>query len=82
MSETESPYPARAVAWYATIVLAILYWVSVLDRFIISLLVGPMKRDLGLTDVQFGMLQGFGFSLTYGVIGLACGVLADRYNRR
>jgi MFS family permease len=82
MSETESPYPARAVAWYATIVFAILYWVSVLDRFIISLLVGPMKRDLGLTDVQFGMLQGFGFSLTYGVIGLACGVLADRYNRR
>jgi hypothetical protein len=27
----------------------------VLDRYIISLLVDPIKKDLGLTDVQFGI---------------------------
>jgi MFS family permease len=78
----EPPYPARAIAWYATLVLALLYWLSIFDRFIISLLVGPMKRDLGLTDVQFGVLNGFGFSLTFAVFGLLAGVLVDRHSRR
>jgi MFS family permease len=77
-----TPYPSRAIAWYATIVLAFLYWVSLFDRFIISLLVGPIKRDLGLTDVDFGMLHGFGFAITFSLFGLAAGVLADRHNRR
>jgi MFS family permease len=78
----EPPYPARAVAWYATLVLALLYWLSIFDRFIINLLVGPMKRDLGLSDVQFGWLNGFGFSLTFAFFGLLAGVLVDRHSRR
>ncbi len=75
-------YPAHGVAWYATILLAVLYWLSVLDRFIISLLVEPIKRDLGLTDLQFGMLHGFAFAATFAIFGLAFGVLADRFSRR
>ncbi len=82
MSEPPVPYPPKATAWYATIVLAVLIWLSVLDRFIISLLVGPIKRDLGISDVQFGVLNGFAFSVTYAVFGLALGFLADRYSRR
>jgi MFS family permease len=54
----------------------------VLDRFIVSLLVDPIKRDLGLTDLQFGMLHGVGFALTYAILGLVCGALADRFSRR
>ncbi|MFT4046391.1 MAG: MFS transporter [Solimonas sp.] len=76
------PYPASAVAWYATILLAVLYWFSMLDRFIIGLMVDPIKQDLGLTDLQFGVLQGVAFSVTYSLIGLAAGALADRYSRR
>ncbi len=79
---THAPYPARSVAWYATIVLAFLYWLSILDRFIISLLVDPIKRDLGLTDVQLGLLQGFAFALTFAIFGLLFGTLADRVSRR
>jgi MFS family permease len=77
-----APYPARGVAWYATIMLAFLYWLSILDRFIISLLVDPIKRDLGLTDVQLGLLQGFAFAITFAVFGLLFGTLADRVSRR
>lgn len=77
-----TPYPAPAVAWYATIVLAVLYWVSILDRFIISLLVDPIKRDLGISDVQFGMLHGLAFALTFAVFGFVLGILADRLLRR
>jgi MFS family permease len=79
---SEAPYPARWVAWYATFLLAVLYWLSILDRFIISLLVDPIKRDLGLTDLQFGMLHGFAFAGTFALFGLALGTLADRVSRR
>ena len=79
---SETPYPAPAVAWYATIVLAVLYWVSILDRFIISLLVDPIKHDLGISDVQFSMLHGLAFALTFSIFGFILGVLADRLLRR
>lgn len=78
----EAPYPAPAIGWYATVVLAALYWLSVLDRFIIALLVDPMKKDLGLTDVQFGLLHGFAFIGSFTIFGLIFGALADRFNRR
>lgn len=78
----EAPYPARAVSWYATIILALLAWLSILDRFIISLLVDPIKRDLGITDTEFGILHGAAFALTFAIFGLVAGTLADRFNRR
>ena len=53
-----------------------------MDRFIISLLVEPIKRDLGLTDMQFGMLHGFAFGPLRAagagartVVGIMAGVL-------
>ena len=78
----ETAYPPRGVAWYAVFVLAFMYWVSILDRFIITLLVDPIRRDLGITDVQFGMLHGLAFALTFSLLGLVLGTLADRFNRR
>jgi MFS family permease len=77
-----APYPSRGVAWYATILLAMLFWLAILDRFILSLLIDPIKRDLGLTDTHFGLLQGFAFSITYALFGLPAGVLTDRFSRR
>lgn len=79
---SKTPYPAASVGWYATILLAVLYWFSILDRFIISLLVDPIKNDLGISDIQFGMLHGFAFAITFSVFGLMAGALADRFSRR
>ena len=70
------------MAWYATIVLAILYWLSILDRFIIALVVDPIKKDLGITDVQFAVLNGAAFAVAFAVFGLIAGILADRVNRK
>ena len=77
-----TPYPPASVGWYATVVLALLYWLSILDRFIISLLVDPIKRDMGISDVQFGLLHGFAFAVTFALFGLAAGALTDRVSRR
>lgn len=74
--------PSLTTAWYTTGLLALLYWLSVLDRYVISLLVDPIKHDLGLTDIQFGMLHGMAFAVTFSVFGLMAGVLADRFSRR
>jgi MFS family permease len=77
-----APYPRPASAWYATVLLAFLYWVSILDRTVISFLVDPLKADIGITDVQFGMLHGLAFAITFSIFGLFAGVLADRVSRK
>ena len=83
MSEpTESPYPPARVGWYAAGILAVLYWLSILDRFVLALLVDPIKMDLGITDVQLSLLQGLAFAVAFAVFGLVFGALADRYSRR
>ncbi|MBL4826581.1 MAG: MFS transporter [Spongiibacteraceae bacterium] len=81
-SMDQSNFPSSSVAWRTTIILSALYWLSILDRFIIALLVDPIKRDLNISDVQFSLLQGLAFAVTYAVFGLFAGVLADRANRR
>jgi MFS family permease len=75
-------YPAPSRAWYATAVLAFMFWMSVLDRFILALLVAPLRRDMGITDTQFALLNGTAFIVTFALLGLIAGALADRFSRR
>lgn len=69
-------------AWRALPVLIVLYALSLLDRQVLTLMVGPIKRDLGLSDFQVGLLQGLVFSVFYSVASLPIGWLVDRYTRR
>ncbi len=68
-------------AWYVVGLLVIAYTFSFIDRQILSLLVGPMKRDLGISDTQVSLLQGFAFALFYSVMGLPIGRMVDSHNR-
>lgn len=69
-------------AWYVVVVLMFTYTVAFVDRQILSLLVQPIRRDLGLSDTQIGLLAGFAFALFYSVLGVPIARLADRVNRR
>jgi MFS family permease len=69
-------------AWYVVIVLTALYMLSFVDRTILSLLVGSIKRDLGISDTRIGLLQGLSFALFYTIMGLPLGRLADTRSRR
>ncbi|WP_158814916.1 MFS transporter [Methylocapsa sp. S129] len=78
--------PARERAgqiysWYLVAVLATAYAFSFLDRYVLSLLVEPIKRDFGLSDVNVSLLQGFAFSIFLVVSGLPIGRLVDRSRR-
>jgi MFS family permease len=73
---------ATRYAWYVVVVLMACYTLSFIDRQILSLLVAPMKADLGISDTRVGLLQGFAFALFYTLLGLPMGWLADRHSRR
>ena len=62
--------------------LLIFYALAYLDRQIVSLLVDPIRADLGVSDLQISFLQGLGFVLFYTVCGLPLGWMVDRYPRR
>ena len=69
-------------AWYVVLVLMVCYTLSFIDRQILSLLVGPIKQDLGISDTRIGLLQGLAFAIFYTLLGLPMGRIADRSNRR
>jgi MFS family permease len=52
------------------------------DRQILSLLVIPIRRDLGISDTQMSLLMGLSFALFQTVLGVPIGRLADSRSRR
>ena len=73
---------SSSYAWYVTGLLMLAYTFSFLDRQILNLMVGPIKRDLGISDFQFSLMAGGAFGLFYTLMGLPLGWLADRCNRK
>jgi MFS family permease len=69
-------------AWYLLMLLSLAFILSMLDRTVISLLVEPIKADLGLTDTGIALLQGSTFAIFYALTGVPIGWLSDRGNRR
>ena len=69
---------------YPIVVLAVLilaYTFNFLDRQILGILAGSIKKDLGLTDSQLGLMGGLAFALFYTGLGVPIAVLADRWSR-
>ena len=75
-------YPPPRYAWYVVGVLALANASAFIDRQILGLLVGPIRRDLGISDAQMGILYGLAFALFYTLLGLPLGRAADRTSRR
>lgn len=71
------------VARHATIALMVAYIFSYIDRQILSMLVGPIRADLQLTDTEISLLHGLAFAVCYTVFGVwPIGRWADTGNRR
>lgn len=63
--------------------LAVAGTLSFIDRQILNVMIGPIKRDLGgLTDTEISLIIGLAFSLIYTLASLPLARIADRYNRR
>ena len=81
-SQEEHGVFSPAVRNYALGVLVVVYTFNFIDRQILSILLEPIKQDLGLSDSALGMLTGFAFALFYATLGIPIARFADRSNRR
>jgi MFS family permease len=75
------PAAAQRSGWYVVALCTLAFVLSYADRQVLALLVQPIERDLGLSDTQFGLLQGLAFTLFYAVAGIPIASAADRVSR-
>ena len=74
VTATPTPTSQRVLLW----TLLVIYIFNFLDRQIVGILAEPIKRDLGLSDTQIGLMTGLAFALFYTVLGLPIARYADR----
>lgn len=77
----DSPY-SPAYLRYALGLLCAVYIINFVDRQVLAILQEPIKQDLGLSDLQLGLLTGTGFGLFYATLGIPIARLADRVSRK
>jgi len=64
------------------VMLGLVSMFNYIDRTVLSVLQEPIKRELGLSDGQLGLLTGLAFALFYATLSVPIARLADRFNRR
>ena len=79
LERSGKPVPARR--WVVVAVLFSLAMLTVVDRVAISAAKADMSRDLGLTDVTFGLIFG-AFALGYALFQIPAGYFTDRFGPR
>src|ERR1700730_6987405 len=75
-------YPSRFYAWTVVAILIATAVLSYTDRQVLSLLVDPIRSDMGISDTQISLLLGTAFAVIYGIAGTPLGYWADRISRR
>ncbi|WP_152616317.1 spinster family MFS transporter [Sphingomonas sp. ERG5] len=63
------------------LLMMLIYTLNFFDRQILTILVEPIKADLGLSDSQIGAISGLAFALLYTAAGLPLARFADKTNR-
>lgn len=72
---------ARSSGWGLLAALTGLNILNFADRFLLIAFSTAIVPELGLTNLQFGLLTGIVFVIVYSVFGLFAGALADRVHR-
>ncbi|MFA5962588.1 MAG: MFS transporter [Sphingomonas sp.] len=80
--EITAVWPSQRHAWITALLLMLAYTLAFVDRQALSLLVQPIKDDLGVSDTAMSLLYGLSFTLFYVAIGIPIAWVADRANRR
>ena len=67
--------------WYVLFIMMLVYTISIADRYVLSTLLGPISKELNLTDTGAASL-GIPLALFYVTMGIPLSWLCDRTNRR
>jgi MFS family permease len=73
-------YPSAVAGWTLVLLLTLAYIFSFVDRYILGLLIEPIKAEFGLSDRAIGWLLS-AFTWVYGFVGIFMGWLIDRGRR-
>ncbi len=76
------PVEGGAYRWYVVAILSLAYCFSAIDARVLTLLVIPIKADLGISDFEISLLQGFAFALLYSIAAIPIGRYVDSSNHR
>ncbi len=76
------PWPSVAQASYLMFVLTIASMNSYIDRIILSLMIGPIRKTFEISDTEVSLLMGLAFGVFYTIAALPMGRLVDFANRR
>jgi predicted MFS family arabinose efflux permease len=74
--------PSPAYARWVLGLLFVVYVFNFVDRQILSILLEPIQRDLGVSDTAMGFLTGWAFAVFYTFAGIPIARFADRGVRR
>lgn len=66
---------------YVLLSLTFVYMLNFIDRSLLGVVAQPIIREFGLTDTQYGFLNGPPFAIFYALMGIPIAMLADRFNR-
>lgn len=66
---------------YVLFSLTLIYTLNFVDRILVSVVGRPIIDEFGLTNLQFGLLTGFGFALFYTFLGIPIARLSEHVNR-
>ena len=75
------PLPSKVapkVRWAIILLLALSHMMAFVDRFVVSVVAGPLKTDFSLSDTALGGLEGLAFAIPYAIAVIPLGRLADR----
>ncbi len=78
----EDPYARPGYRRYVLAVLTAGCALNFLDRQLLVILQEPIRRELGLSDTQLGLLSGFGFAGVYVVSGVLLALWSESRARR
>lgn len=70
-----------AAPWGLALLLLTANSLSFVDRMLLTLLVGPIRAELGVSDTAISLLHGLAFASFYALAGLPLGRLADTWHR-
>ena len=86
MSEAPNPAPAAPFtpryANYVLGVMVLMYTFNYLDRFVLTILITDIQRELVLSDTMVGFLMGPAFAFFYTACGIPIARWADVGSRR
>jgi len=71
-----------AERWYVAVMMCLVYTLSICDRYSISTVLEPIRRELHLSDANIAFLTGVSLAIFYVIFGFPLSWLIDRRSRR